>query len=285
MSGQQVGWLVLDLDVRIDAAVLHGPLAVERVNGVLGDRHVAAVHHRPVAADAAHATPRPGADDRAESVLLEQVREDVAVGRRPVVHQRDHGSVQHRFRLGLDAALAVGSQRNQHPAQPLQCERCDEAAAVPAVVEDHGLFAELRIELAHELLDTELFHVAHVDVAHPSTGQLVDERPVVLDPGRLAQRKLLADRLDREVATRAFRARRHDQIDRRVGIRQLQQGVRIGRRAQLRAVDREHVVAGLHVETGLGDRTAVVVARVVAGVDPGEAIAPRRRVERPVDAQ
>jgi hypothetical protein len=50
--------------------------------------------------------------------------------------------------------------------------------------------SELGVELPHELLQAELLHVGHVDIADLAAGQLVDHGAVVGDPGRLAQAEL-----------------------------------------------------------------------------------------------
>ena len=104
-----------------------------------------------------------------------------------MVEQHRLGPVQHLFRFRADTALAVSPQVDQHAAQAFQGERGDEAAAVPAVVEDHRLLVELAIELANELLQPKLLHVRHVDIADLAAGKLVYHRLVAGDPIGLAQ--------------------------------------------------------------------------------------------------
>ena len=202
-----------------------------------------------------------------------------------MVEQRHLRSVQHLVGFGRDAALAVDVERRQHAAQPFERIRRDEAAAVPAIVHDQRLLVQLAIELPHELLQPERLHIRHVDIADLATGQLVHHGAVVRDPRRLAQRQFLRDRLDQNVARGPGRRVGDGQVDRHLGIGKLQQAVGIGRRAQLRAVDRQHIVARLDRQTGLGQRAAIILAGIVAGIDRRQPIAPRRRIQRPIDPQ
>ena len=87
------------------------------------------------------------------------------------------------------------------------------------------------------------------------------------------------------MAARAAGIVGYREIHRRVVICELQQTVRIGRRLQFGAIDRQHIISGLYVEARLSQRTAVITARVVAGIDSRDAVAARRGVERPIHTQ
>src|SRR3984957_16500265 len=121
--------------------VLDRPLTIERVDRVLGNRDVPAVHQLPIAADAAYPAPGARPDQLAETIEMEQIREDIAIRSGPVIEQRHLGANQDLLRLGRDRRLAVGGERHKHAPQALESEGCYESAAVPSIVHDQGLLA------------------------------------------------------------------------------------------------------------------------------------------------
>ena len=70
------------------------------------------------------------------------------------------------------------------------------AAAVEPLVDDDRLLVGLREEVALEVGVARAGRVGHVDVGDPPLGPLVDLAEVALDPGAVAQRRLVGDRLD-----------------------------------------------------------------------------------------
>ena len=208
-------------------------------------------------------TPPPGAgaDQLAEPVAAEQVGEYVAVRGREMIDQADFRPADQFLGFGACRCLAVGAHFHQHAAQPFQHHGCDEAAAVPAVVDDERVARELGVELAHELLQAELFHVRQVDVANSAAGEFVDDRAVVVDPGLFAHRQLGRHRLYDQRAGCAAGAVGDRQLDLLVRLGGLHQRIGVPRRMQLDAVDRQQVVTGLDAacrarRAGCGSRRA-----------------------------
>ena len=70
------------------------------------------------------------------------------------------------------------------------------AAAVEPLVDDDRLLVGLREEVALEVFIPRSGRVGHVDVGDAALGPLVDLAEVALDPGAVAQRALVGDRLD-----------------------------------------------------------------------------------------
>src|SRR5205085_188258 len=123
------------------------------VAGELGLEEVAAVDERERAANTDDAAPASFADQLAELVMAESVREDVAVGRRKLVHEADLGAHHHPVRIGPRAGIAGDVDHGDLAAEALDELWRDVAAAIAAHVDDQRLLAELRIVVAGELIE------------------------------------------------------------------------------------------------------------------------------------
>src|SRR5579863_10526082 len=162
--------------------VLDHPLRIETVLRTLGYRDVAAIEQLPFATDAAHAAPGPRADEWSEAVLAEKEREDVTVGCGVVVDQTDLGTDDQLIRNRNRRPLTVGIHADQDAPQTLEHDLIDEAAAIPAVVDDQRLLVELSVELPHELIHAARAHIRKIDVGDPAGGGLLDVLAIVVDP-------------------------------------------------------------------------------------------------------
>ena len=178
----------------------------------------------------------------------------------------------------------VGVHADEHPPQPLEHDLVDEAAAVPAVIDEQRLLVELRIELPHELLHAERCHVGEVHVGDPPARGLVDHFAVVVDPGLLAQRQLARHRLHREIAALAAGVVGDRQLDGAVLFAD-QQAVRINGCLQLNAVDGQQVISGVYLETRCRERGAIPVAGVVSRVDRRQPIPAGAALEGEIGAE
>src|SRR5579864_5515046 len=109
VSGERVLRRVVDLDFRIGAVILDGETDVREPERKLRLRRFAAVDELVPRVDADDAAPGTHAEQRPDLHQLEAVREDVAVGARVLVRQRDHraGRRLHRIGLGLPPAREV----------------------------------------------------------------------------------------------------------------------------------------------------------------------------------
>lgn len=88
-AGLLLDGVVVDEDVRVNAVVLHNPLAgLGIVVGEEGHADVRTVHVGQGAADAHDAAPRAGTDDRAQLVGLEAPGEEVAIRSRVLVDKQ-----------------------------------------------------------------------------------------------------------------------------------------------------------------------------------------------------
>src|SRR6185437_4816782 len=78
-----------DLDVRIDAVVLHAPAEPVEPERELRHRHPGAIDKLVPAFDANHSAPGPGADNRSDAERADRTGDDVAVRCRLLVRDRD----------------------------------------------------------------------------------------------------------------------------------------------------------------------------------------------------
>src|SRR5205823_1789558 len=135
-----------------------------------------------------------------KSVLPEVIGEDVAVGCRVVVDQTDLRPEYQLLRNRSIAAFARRGEANQDAPEALKNDLVNVTATVPAVVDDQRLSVHLRVELADELLCAQRLHIGKVDVSDFSARHSVHNRPVLIDPVLLAERKLILYRLDCHIA-------------------------------------------------------------------------------------
>ena len=121
---------VVDLDIGIRSVVLDSPAYVVEPERKLGLRSLGSVDERVPRPDADDAAPGPCADEPADSHQLEPVREDVAVGTRVLVGERDHGPG--RGLVGIGPGLAPSLQVVADPCGQLSRRAATLAAAVVA---------------------------------------------------------------------------------------------------------------------------------------------------------
>ena len=147
----------------------------------------------------------------------------------------------------------------------------DLTAAVEPLVDDDGFLAGLREEVAFEVLIAGPRCVRHVDVGDAALGPFVNLVEIALDPGTVAERGLVGDRLDHDVATsRAVGVGADLELDPLAG-GALERAVDLAVGLDLLAVDRKQEVAGLDVDAGRRQRRAEVRVPVSAAVDRLEA--------------
>src|SRR5436305_1759861 len=85
---------VFDNNVRLNASVLHYPLALIVITGKLGPSNVAAIHKREFTSNAANTAPGALSNERAQFVIFEHVAEEVTVRGSVVIGQAYHGAIE-----------------------------------------------------------------------------------------------------------------------------------------------------------------------------------------------
>ena len=159
--------------------------------------------------DADHAAPGALADELADAHQLEAVAEDVAVGPRLFIGQRDHGT--RRGLVGIAGRLAPAQQvpGDALAGDLLQQQLRDMAAAVVADIDDEPVAIALGGEVAVKLGEARAHHVGQMEVAHAAATGFVDPGAVALDPFAVARRVLVGKRRDHHFALGALGVGQH----------------------------------------------------------------------------
>ena len=172
----------------------------------------------------------------------------------------------------------MGIHARQDATQAGENQRIHEAPTVVANVEDQTLLANLREVLLDELVEAFVAHVGQINVAHAALGRGVHLLAIGLNHIEFAQFELVRDRLHLHRArTVVGRLRVDGQRDRLIGGVD-EQLIKILRGPQRAAVDRQQVIAFLHLDPGLGQGRAQAGVPILPGVDLLDAIHAAGRV-------
>src|SRR6185437_930075 len=267
----QVG-AILDHNVGLHAAVLHHPLAVEVVARGLGTRNVASIHKRYLAADATHSAPGAFADEGAEFVVLEVIAEYVTVRGSITIGHTGHGAVEYDWGNGVALPVANGAHAGQHAPQPGEDELVHKAAAVVAHVDNHSLFADLREVLFDEFIQPRTSHIREIDVADASVAGSINLFPIALDPGKFPQVEFIRHGLYLHGASAILGGFGIDGQSHIFVRRVHKELIRILRRTQRPAIDRNQIVARFDSYPGFGQGRAGLRVPVFARIDFLEAV-------------
>src|SRR5450830_1876327 len=223
--------------------VLHHGFALQVVDRPVWNGDIATIHQRHLAIVATQAAPGTRPQYLTQAILLEQIREQLAVRARPMIDQHHLGAGDQFLWLDVHGAVAVAVEGNRYPAQAFNQIICHRAATIPAHIDDQRLFVQLRIELTRELLKAPFPHISQVDITHAPAGLALYHVAVVLYPAPLAQADLAAYRLDAHLAVRAVRGIGNHQLNRFGWTEHLQKRIGHHRRAQFGAIDGQYVIA------------------------------------------
>jgi len=198
VASQHVGRQVLHHLVRLHAPALDEPVAgVQAVEAELGRRGAAAVDQVLVGLDADAAAPGAHADDVGQALVLDGLGEELAVAAGVLVDQHGQRPVERTLGVAASLALARDGERPERALEPVDDHVAHEAAAVEALVDDHGLQAGLRVPVGGELHQAGLHHVGQVQVADAAAGGLEHRLAVALHPRAVTQAPLAAQGLHR----------------------------------------------------------------------------------------
>ena len=273
----------VDVVVGIGSVVLHGPADVDEPEREFRLGRDRAVDQAMVGVDADDAAPGPLPDQRAEAVEFEAVAEDVAVGARELVGERDHRAADGLGRIGHRRAPARDVVADAFARQFLEQERRDVAAAIIPHVDDQRVAIELGEIPAMELREAPGTHVGNVQVADAAVGALVDVLAIALDPSAIAQHALVAQRAHDDPA-RFLLAADDRQLHFAIGGVDQHLIGRVGLRERAPA-DRDDRVAFAHVEARLGQGRVDLPIPRVAAIDLGDRVAARAFIPRVIRAE
>ena len=171
--------------------------------------------------------------------------------------------------MGDRSGLAVPGRpvADQRPAEQLDVIVGHLAAAVEPLVDDDRFLVRLREEVSLEVFISRSRRVGHVDVRDPALGPLVDLAEVPLDPGAVAERRLVGDRLDDDRArARAVGLGPDLELDPLAG-GPFEGSVDLAVGLDLLAVDRQQEIARLDIDPRRRQRGAEARVPVGAAVD------------------
>ena len=158
-----------------------------------------------------------------------------------------------------DGAHHGGGARHGHTVglaqQALDNHRGDVATAVGAVVDDEGLFIELRIEVARKLVQSFRTHVGDVDVADSSARQLVHRGDVALNPFVVNKWIFIADGFHHHFSAAFGRCGVDGEFGEHVGAA-IEQRIDVGGGGSRHAINGCDVVALFYVQTLVEQRRA-----------------------------
>src|SRR5699024_5621490 len=107
--GEELPGSVLDLDIGLDAEILHTPVLALEPERIAGLSHLGAVDEFVAAVDADHTAPGAHADDRADPLGLDAGVDDVAVGTGELIGHEDHWPARRVLRIGDHPVVAAGA--------------------------------------------------------------------------------------------------------------------------------------------------------------------------------
>ena len=195
---------------------------------------------------------------------FEPERENVAIRRRELVAQGDHRSEERLRRIRLRSPITRDLHHHQRAPQSIDHERRNKATAIAAHVNDQPFLANLREVLLGKLVQARLAHVGNMNITDFAVGLLADLIDVFLHPCAIIERRFIRDRDYRDVSGAIVcRLRVNPQDHLFVG--GADQGiVDVGERTNWHPVNRQDVIARLHVQSNRGQRRAGVFVPVFA---------------------
>ncbi len=117
----------------------------------------------------------------------------VAAGAGVLVDEHDLGTEDGADRIVDRLAVTLLGSGERETLEHIDNIVGDEAALVPAFVEDQGLLVELRVEVAVEAGIAGAAGVGHVDVSYFAAGKLVYLAAVGFDPVKVAEAVFVVD--------------------------------------------------------------------------------------------
>src|SRR5437899_604093 len=179
------------------------PFAFRAVDAESRNGDAAAINQGRSAGDPNQSAPRAGANEGAETRLLEIEREAISARTAPAVNQHGLRARIGDLRPGPILAIAHAPIIQRFAAEQLDKTVRNLAAAIEPFVDDHSGFGELGPELTHQLGLPMPAGIRHVNVAHLAFGSFVDFLAVLFDPRQVPQTRFTRERLNQDL-TRAL---------------------------------------------------------------------------------